>query len=189
MARKNAVLEARDARGGDIGEPDRAIGGYRQSAQPDDGCRQREGADGAVRRDPRDRPHWCVGVPSAARSIRSEPERFEVLGPLGEPLDLAVSKYADSIRELDGEPDRSIGRYGERRRDVRLDRHAVLDKAGIRPGGEAPNENSETRHNHDSSRRQPYAPTPDPTKHHSSVFPIRWCPGVRVAGALPVGGR
>jgi len=31
--------------------------------------------------------------------------------------------------------------------------------------------------------------TPDPTKHHGSVFPIRRCPGVRVAGALVIGGR
>ena len=81
-------------------------------------------------------------VPGGARSIHAEPERLEVLGPLGEALDLAVPKYGDCIGELNGEPDRSIRRDRERRRDIRLDQHAVLDKAGIGPGTEAPDENS-----------------------------------------------
>ena len=118
MARKNALLESRDACGGDIGKPDRAIRGHRQSAQPNDGCRQRERVDAAVRRDTRDRPHRGIGVPGAALSIRSEPERFEVLRPLEEPVDLAVSKYADCIGELDGEPDRSIWPFGDASREA-----------------------------------------------------------------------
>src|SRR6266404_8839175 len=97
MAHEDTVLELRDARGGDIGKPERAIRGHRQSAQIDDRCRQWERADAAIRRDPRDRPLWCIGVPGAARSIHSEPERLQVLGPLGEALDLAIPKYGDCV--------------------------------------------------------------------------------------------
>src|ERR1700738_2613166 len=101
MANEDPVLESRDACGGDISKPDRAIGGHRQSAQPDDGCWQRERANPTIRRDPRDRPHWCIRVPGAARTIRSEPERLEVLAPLTDAVDLTVPEYADCIRELE----------------------------------------------------------------------------------------
>ena len=168
MAGEGPVLEAREAVGGLLREPDGPIRRGGHPGQLGHRRRERERRHRPVGRHSRDQAARAVRVPGGAVTIDGEAERLEVLASLREALDAVLPEDAEGVGEVEREPHGAVGPDGDGGGDVPLALHPVLGEAAPDPERVEPERDSDEGSDEDTDGDQvasanPREPHPRPS--------------------------